>query len=69
VNAHSTRCSSAAETRDRKPLKGTSWLDAQHIAGTALYLNSGLAAKVTGVVIPVDAGHLTLSGYNPVSTR
>jgi SDR family mycofactocin-dependent oxidoreductase len=50
-------------------LKGTAWLDPQDIANTVLYLNSDLAAKVTGVVIPVDAGHLTLSGYNPVSTR
>jgi SDR family mycofactocin-dependent oxidoreductase len=50
-------------------LKGTAWLDPQHVADTVLYLNSDLAAKVTGVVIPVDAGHLTLSGYNPVSTR
>jgi len=50
-------------------LKGTSWLDPQAIADTALYLNSDLAATVTGVTIPVDAGHLTLSGYNPTSTR
>ncbi len=50
-------------------LKGTSFLDPQVIANAALYLNSDLAAAVTGVVLPVDAGHLTLSGYNPVSTR
>lgn len=50
-------------------LKGTSWLDPQAIADTALYLNSDLAATVTGVTIPVDAGHLTLSGYNPTSTK
>jgi SDR family mycofactocin-dependent oxidoreductase len=50
-------------------LAGTSWLDPQDIANAALYLNSDLASKVTGVTLPVDAGHLTLSGYNPVSTR
>jgi SDR family mycofactocin-dependent oxidoreductase len=50
-------------------LKGTSFLDPQVIADTALYLNSDLAATVTGVTIPVDAGHLVLSGYNPTSTR
>ena len=50
-------------------LKGTSWLDPQDVANAALYLNSDLAAKVTGATLPVDAGHLTLSGYNPVSTR
>jgi len=35
-------------------------MDPQVIADTALYLNSDLAAKVTGVTIPVDAGHLIL---------
>ena len=50
-------------------LAGTSWLDPQDIANAALYLNSDLAAKVTGITLPVDAGHLTLSGYNPASTR
>jgi SDR family mycofactocin-dependent oxidoreductase len=50
-------------------LKGTSFLDPQVVADAALYLNSDLAAKVTGVVLPVEAGHLTLSGYNPNSTR
>ena len=49
-------------------LKGASFLDPQVVADTALYLNSDLAATVTGVTIPVDAGHLTLSGFNPVST-
>ena len=45
-------------------LKGTSYMDPQVIADTALYLNSNLAAKVTGVTIPVDAGHMLLSGFN-----
>ena len=34
------------------------------IANAALYLNSDLAAAVTGVTLPVDAGHLVLPGYN-----
>ena len=50
-------------------LKGASFLDPQVIADSALYLNSDLAATVTGVTIPVDAGHMILSGYNPTSTR
>src|SRR5215471_13827431 len=50
-------------------LAGTSRLDPQDVANAAVYLNSDLASKVTGVTIPVDAGHLTLSGYNPASTR
>ena len=35
----------------------------------ALYLNSDLAVKVTGVTIPVDAGHLILTGVNPQPVR
>jgi SDR family mycofactocin-dependent oxidoreductase len=50
-------------------LKGTTFMDPQVIADTALYLNSSLAAKVTGVTIPVDAGHLILTGINPNPTR
>jgi SDR family mycofactocin-dependent oxidoreductase len=46
-------------------LRNTSFLDPQAIADTALYLNSPLAANVTGVTIPVDAGHLLLSASNP----
>ncbi|HVV08454.1 mycofactocin-coupled SDR family oxidoreductase [Amycolatopsis sp.] len=45
-------------------LRNTSWLDPQAIADTALYLNSHLAANVTGVTIPVDAGHLLITGVN-----
>jgi SDR family mycofactocin-dependent oxidoreductase len=50
-------------------LKGTTFMDPQVIADTALYLNSSLAAKVTGVTIPVDAGHLILTPSNPTPAR
>lgn len=46
-------------------LKGTTFMPPEVIANTALYLNSDLAATVTGVTIPVDAGHLLLTGVNP----
>jgi SDR family mycofactocin-dependent oxidoreductase len=45
-------------------LKGKSWLPPEAIANTALYLNSQLAENVTGVTIPVDAGHLLIPGVN-----
>jgi SDR family mycofactocin-dependent oxidoreductase len=45
-------------------LKERSFLAPQVIADTALYLNSELAAAVTGVTIPVDAGHTLLAGFN-----
>ena len=50
-------------------LKGTSFMDPQVIANTALYLNSELAANVTGVTIPVDAGHLILTGINTAPVK
>ncbi|RYF61106.1 MAG: NAD(P)-dependent oxidoreductase [Comamonadaceae bacterium] len=50
-------------------LKGTSFLPPQVIADTALYLNSYLASSVTGVTIPVDAGHLLLAGVNPAPVK
>jgi SDR family mycofactocin-dependent oxidoreductase len=45
-------------------LRGSTFLDPETIANTALYLNSALAASVTGVTIPVDAGHLLIPGFN-----
>ena len=45
-------------------LKGMTFLSPEVIANTALYLNSELAAAVTGVTIPVDAGHMLLTGFN-----
>jgi SDR family mycofactocin-dependent oxidoreductase len=39
-------------------------LDPSVIAETVIYLNSDLAASVTGVEIPVDAGHKLLQGFN-----
>ena len=45
-------------------LKGRSFLPPQVVADTALYLNSDLAAAVTGVTIPVDAGHMILPRFN-----
>jgi SDR family mycofactocin-dependent oxidoreductase len=45
-------------------LRGRSMLPAQAVANAALYLNSDLAAEVTGVTLPVDAGHLLLYGFN-----
>lgn len=45
-------------------LKGQAQLPPERIADTAVYLNSDLASSVTGVTIPVDAGHLAMVGYN-----
>lgn len=45
-------------------LRNRTWLEPEEIAKTALYLNSDLAANVTGQSIAVDAGHLLLDGHN-----
>lgn len=45
-------------------LRGRTFLPPEVIADAALYLNSDLAAAVTGVTLPVDAGHLLLPGMN-----
>ncbi|WP_232667726.1 mycofactocin-coupled SDR family oxidoreductase [Pseudonocardia sp. TRM90224] len=50
-------------------LRNTTWLDPQAIADTALYLNSHLAANVTGVTIPVESGHLLIAGVNDNPVR
>ncbi|CCH87707.1 Short-chain dehydrogenase/reductase SDR [Modestobacter italicus] len=50
-------------------LKGMTFMPPQVIADTALYLNSDLAAAVTGVTIPVDAGHMLLTGFNQAPVR
>ena len=50
-------------------LKGRTFMPPEVIANTALYLNSELAAAVTGVTIPVDAGHMILPGFNHAPVR
>ncbi|UOQ57540.1 mycofactocin-coupled SDR family oxidoreductase [Leucobacter allii] len=50
-------------------LKGAGFLEPQRIADAALWLNSELAARVTGISVPVDAGHLLQPGYNPAPVK
>jgi SDR family mycofactocin-dependent oxidoreductase len=45
-------------------LKGTAFMSPDVIANAALFLNSDLAAKVTGVILPVDGGHMVLDRIN-----
>ncbi|MFD1722742.1 mycofactocin-coupled SDR family oxidoreductase [Amnibacterium endophyticum] len=48
-------------------LKGAGMLQPHVIADAALWLNSDLAAAVTGISVPVDGGHLLQPGYNPAA--
>ena len=50
-------------------LKGHSFMDPQVIADGALFLNSDLASAITGVALPIDAGHMALPGVNLNPTR
>lgn len=59
-----TRAHLVEHGRRYTALKGTSVLAASNVANAAVYLNSALAANVTGVVLPVDAGHLLLARAN-----
>jgi SDR family mycofactocin-dependent oxidoreductase len=54
---------------DYHALDGVAFLAPEEIAKTVLYLNSELAATVTGVAIPVDAGHLLLTGQSHRAVR
>jgi SDR family mycofactocin-dependent oxidoreductase len=45
-------------------LRAKSFLEPDEVANAALYLNSDLAASVTGVNVSVDAGHALLPGFN-----
>lgn len=45
-------------------LKGRTFMPPQVIADAVVFLNSALAEAVTGVALPVDAGHLILPGFN-----
>jgi SDR family mycofactocin-dependent oxidoreductase len=45
-------------------LKGTTFMPPETIANAALFLNSELASSITGVALPVEAGHLLMAGVN-----
>jgi enoyl-[acyl-carrier-protein] reductase (NADH) len=60
-----TREDMLASGRHYGALKGSTFLSPDAIADAALFLNSDMAAAITGATIPVDAGHLILSGSNP----
>lgn len=45
-------------------LSDTTLLDPGHIADAAVFLHSAMASKITGIMLPVDAGHMLLTGYN-----
>lgn len=57
------------ERRIRRSLVDNDGTRAKVIADTALYLNTHLAAKLTGVTIPVDAAHLLIPGVNANPVR
>jgi SDR family mycofactocin-dependent oxidoreductase len=53
-------------SRSRKlfALRGTTVMEPEVVAEAVLFLNSPAAAKITGVTLPVDGGHLVLPGIN-----
>lgn len=59
-----TRDDLVAYARTFTLMKNTDLLQGSDVADTAVYLNSPLAKHVTGVTIPVDAGHLLVRRIN-----
>jgi SDR family mycofactocin-dependent oxidoreductase len=45
-------------------LKGSGFMQPEVIAQTAVFLNSEFASNITGVILPVDSGHLAMPGIN-----
>ncbi|MGV0807999.1 mycofactocin-coupled SDR family oxidoreductase [Mycolicibacterium setense] len=45
------------------PFRKTSLIDPMHIANAAVFLHSDMAAMITGIRMPVDAGHMLVKGY------
>jgi SDR family mycofactocin-dependent oxidoreductase len=50
-------------------LTGRSMLPPETVSNGILYLVSDEAEHVTGVALPVDAGHLAMDGYNPYPSK
>jgi SDR family mycofactocin-dependent oxidoreductase len=59
----------AEATRSWVALAGRHALPASAVADTAIWLASDESLNVTGVQIPVDAGHLVLPGHNHAPVR
>lgn len=51
------------------PFKGVALLDPSEIADAVIFLHSKYATRVTGVMLPVDAGHMLLTGYEHAPVR
>jgi SDR family mycofactocin-dependent oxidoreductase len=59
-----TQAEFMAGSRHYFPFKGQDAMDPMVIANSAVYLNSDLAAGVTGTMLPVEGGHLLMAGHN-----
>lgn len=46
-------------------LKGRGPLDPRRVSDSVLYLASEMSSEITGLVIPVDAGHMVAPHFNP----
>jgi NAD(P)-dependent dehydrogenase (short-subunit alcohol dehydrogenase family) len=45
-------------------LGGVGFMEPDTIANAALFLNSALASTITGISLPVEAGHMLMAGVN-----
>jgi SDR family mycofactocin-dependent oxidoreductase len=63
-NDHGTGDVASVAAHHASVLKATGWMDPIEQARAALFLNSCLAEKITGVAIPVDGGNTVLPRFN-----
>ncbi len=60
-----TRENFVEAARHLSVLAGRSVLEPQAVSDAILFLASEHASQLTGVALPVDAGHMVLQGFNP----
>lgn len=68
-NPDGTREEAIESVRHFHLLHGRSMLPPETVSNGILWLVSDEAEHVTGVALPLDAGHMALDGYNPVPTK
>lgn len=65
----STREEAFEAVRHFHLLHGRSMMPPETVSNAILWLVSDEARNITGVALPVDAGHNVLDGYNPIPTK
>ena len=68
-SAGATREEAFEAVRHFHLLHGRAMMPPETVSNAILWLVSDEAVNITGVALPVDAGHNVLDGYNPIPTK